>query len=123
MSGKKGNKNALKHGIFSKFTAVIDTDDQLEKMSTDKNTAELAYARARLAAAQKELDNAGAKYKTPAGIWIDPKIQWDAACRHWTEIIGRLINNNVNKGETETMVFESLMEAVRAANDKQKVNK
>lgn len=123
MPGKKGNKNALKHGIFSKFTAVIDTDDQLEKMSTDKNTAELAYARARLAAAQDALDEAGNPYQLENGVWIDPRIHWDAACRHWTEIIGRLINNNVNKGETETMVFESLMDAVRAANDKQKVNR
>lgn len=124
MPGKKGNKNALKHGIFSKHIAVVEDNEQLEKMSTDKNTDELAYARARLVEAQRMLDEAGHPYQVDGkGPWIDPRIPWDAACRHWTEIIGRLINNNVNKGETETMVFESLMEAVRAANDKQKVNR
>ena|SRR3990167_684272 len=121
MPGKKGNKNALKHGIFAQFIAVSE-DQQLAKMSNDKNNAELAYARVRLAAAQKALDNAE-EYQLRDGTRKDDRLQWDFACRHWTEIIGRLLQNNINKGETEAMIFETLMQAVRAANDKQNVRK
>jgi len=112
MPGKKGNKNALKHGIFSKFIAVVD-DKEMAKMSNDRNMDELAYARVRLAAATSELETATG----------EDKLKWDYACRHWTEIIGSLLNNNVNKGQTEAMIFESLIDAVRAANDKQHVHR
>jgi len=113
MAGTKGNKNALKHGIFSKFIAVTE-DKELAKMSNDKNLAEIAYARVRLAAAQTELNKAET---------TDDKLKWDYACRHWTEILGNLLKNNVDRGETEVMVFQNLLDAVRAANDKQNVQK
>jgi hypothetical protein len=32
-----------------------------------------------------------------------------------------MLFRNVNKGETEIMVFETLLDAIRAANDKQHV--
>jgi hypothetical protein len=109
MPGKKGNTNALKHGIYSKFVRVID-DEEMAKMKMDKNHDELAYARTRLAAAQKELNDA-----------TDPKdkLGWDYACRHWTEIIASMTTTNQKTGEQEVQIFESIFEAVRSANDKQ----
>ena len=113
MPGKKGNKNALKHGIFSQFIAVVE-DKQMQKMKSDRNTAELAYARTRLAHAQNEVEKA---------VAAEDKLKWDYACRHWTEIILNAINSNLNKVQTENMVFETLIDALRAANDKQHVQR
>lgn len=111
---KKGNKNAEKHGIFSKFIAVIDDENLIEGMSSEKNTAELAYARSRLANANKKYNEATSN---------DARIQWDYACRHWTEIIGNLIKANRDQRESEKAIFETLLDAVRAANDKQHVQR
>ena len=111
MPGAKGNKNALKHGIFSQFIAVVD-DDKLQGMANDSNKAELAYARTRLKEAQIERDKAKDD---------ETKLRWDYACRHWTEIVDTMIFRNMNKGETEVMIFQTLLDAVRAANDKQHV--
>jgi hypothetical protein len=111
---RKGNKNALKHGIFSKRIAVVENIEELDRMSNDSNTAELAHARAMLA------DASDRRYKSATDA---DRLQWDYACRHWSEVISNMIYRNVNKGETEVMVFESLLQAVRAANDKQKVQR
>lgn len=108
---KKGNKNALKHGIYSKFIAVADSEI-LEKMKNDANKDEIALARTRLADAISHRDKAADE---------DTKLKWDYACRHWTEIIDSMLFHNKKQGETEVMIFTSLLEAVRAANDKQSV--
>lgn len=112
MTPKPGNKNAQKHGIYSQFIAVIDNAEALETMSGENNRAELAYARSRLVNAQTEYKNA---------LAAEDKLKWDYACRHWTEIIDGMISRNVKKGETEHMIFQSLIEAIRAANDSQKI--
>lgn len=111
---RKGNKNALKHGIFSKRIAVVEHLDGLDEMSSDNNSAELAHARAMLADASDRRN--GSKND-------DDRIRWDYACRHWSEVIDAMIYRNINKGATEVMIFESLLEAVRAANDKQGVRR
>ncbi len=53
----------------------------------------------------------------------ESRLKWDYAARHWTEIIDGMISRNVQKGETETTIFTSLLDAVRAANDKQHVKR
>ena len=108
MAARKGNKNALKHGIYSKFIRVID-DEEMAKMKTDSNHDELSYARTRLQAAQKELEKAETQ---------EDKRGWDYACRHWTEIITGQVQNNRVTGEQEVQIFEHLFEAVRAAHVK-----
>lgn len=109
MAAKKGNKNALKHGIYSRFLAVQDVTD-IEGMSNQNVKDELTLSRARLAHALQQVKDAS-----------DPKekLAWDFACRHWTEIIVTTKTKSVEKRETEQMVFNSLIEAVRAANDRQ----
>jgi hypothetical protein len=109
MPAKKGNKNALKHGIYSKFIRIID-DKEMADMKADQNIDELANARVMLADATNRRENAPDDKE---------RIGWDYACRHWTEIIGTLTNQNKVTGQQEIQIFESLFEAVRAANDKQ----
>ena len=113
----RGNKNAQKHGIYSVYIAVIDSEEQIEKMSHDNNKAELAYARSRLVNAQIKYNTAAENILTKASDLL----QLDFACRHWTEIIDNMLARNTKKGETEQMIFTSLIEAIRAANDNQKV--
>jgi hypothetical protein len=113
MTPKKGNKNAFKHGIYSKFIAV-DDDGQLKGMKKDRNTDELALARVQLVKALDERDRA----TDP-----DQKRNWDHAVRHWTEIILTAVRDNAKMPETEDMIFTSLLDAVRAANDKQHVKR
>jgi len=108
---QKGNKNAYKHGIYSSFIATAD-EPSLKNMKPDNNRDEIAYARTRLAAAHRELK----KCTDP-----DQQIKWDYACRHWTEIIVTAISHNTNRPITEFQIFTTLLDAVRAANDKQQV--
>jgi hypothetical protein len=114
MAGKVGNKNALKHGIFAKRIRVVSDIKELESMSNDSNEAELAHARAMLADASDRRN--GAKID-------DDRLKWDYACRHWSEVIDNMIYRNLNKSETEMMIFNTLLDAVRAANDKQNVKR
>lgn len=114
MAGKKGNTNAFKHGIYSKFVAVVDDAEQIENMAINSNKAELANARAKLAQALKQYD---------AAVSADDKLRWDFACRHWTEIILAHTTHNASRKESEIAIFTSLLEAVRAANDKQNVQR
>jgi hypothetical protein len=103
MAAPKHNKNALKHGLYSKFILIVD-DEEMAKMKLDANHDELAYARTRLAAAQNELNRATDK----------DKLGWDYACRHWTEIISGMTHSNRVTGVQEVQIFEHLFEAVRA---------
>lgn len=112
MPGKKSNTNAWKHGIYSKFVAVVDDAEQIDKMPADKNKSELAIARAKLAQALKSYADATTD---------EDRLKWDYSCRHWTEIILAHTTHNANRRESEKSVFSSLLEAVRAANDKQHV--
>ena len=107
MPAKKGNKNALKHGIYSRFIAVNDTGD-MAGMSPDNTRDELSIARVRLVNALKEFDKAQG----------DDRVKWDYACRHWVEVINALISTNKNQVNTEVMVFTTAMDAIRALHDK-----
>jgi len=114
MPAKKGNKNALKHGIFAKRIEVVADIKELGSMSNDSNEAELAHARALLADCSDKRNKAKID---------DDRLKWDYACRHWSEVISNMIFRNLNKSETEMMIFNTLLDAVRAANDKQHVQR
>jgi hypothetical protein len=111
---KKGNTNAFKHGIYSKFVAVVDDADQIEKMPINSNKEELANARAKLAQSLKKYNDAPND---------EERLKWDYSCRHWTEIILAHTTHNANRRESEVSVFQSLLDAVRSANDRQNVQK
>lgn len=107
------NNNAKKHGIYSKYIAVADTEE-LQEMKRDKNHYELDHARARLADCSKRRDQAQDD---------ETRLKYDHACRHWSEIIDNMLFRNANRVQTEVQIFDSLIEAVRAANDKQNVQR
>ena len=111
---KKGNKNAYKHGIYAKRIQVIQNIEALETMPADVNTAELAHARVMLADASDRRNNAANE---------DDRLKWDYACRHWSEVIDSYTYHNAHRGEVEIQIFESLLDAIRAANDKQNVKR
>lgn len=113
MPAPKKNKNAFKHGIYSRFF-VVDDDIHLEGMKRDENKDELAIARVRLVAALDE---------RIAASDDEAKQHWDYAVRDWIEKINNLTNANKKSRETEEMIFTSLLDAVRAANDKQQVRR
>jgi len=114
MPAPKKNKNALKHGIFAKRITVVANLEELDGMSNDSNVAELAHARAMLADSSD---------RRTVALTDANRLQWDYACRHWSEVIDGMIYRNLNKGETELMIFNSLLDAARAANDKQNVRR
>ena len=114
MPAKKGNKNAQKHGIYAKFIAVVEDYQDIEGMPTKSGESELYLARARLANALKERD---------AATDQADKIQWDYACRHWIEIVDGMIARREEKRQTELAVFDTLLDAMRAMNDKQEVKR
>lgn len=105
----KGNKHAFKHGIYSPYIAAMD-EEALQSMKHDSNKDELAYARVRLAAAQERLK---------AATDDETRLKWDYACRHWTEIILTAISNNSDRPAITATIYTTLLDAVRAANDRE----
>jgi hypothetical protein len=113
MAAKKGNKNALKHGIYSKFIAVVD-DEFLDAMPVDDTKQEIKLARARVVDRLTRSENSG-----------DPEfdLKYDAGARHYLEIAINAIERNRERRATEKMRFVSLMDAMRAENVKQNVKR
>jgi hypothetical protein len=109
--GQKGNKNALKHGIYSKFI-LLAHDAALKGMSDKSVKDELAMACVCFIQAKENKDNA-----------TDPKdvIAWDAACHNWLSLI---INTKLQVKEVDQAagtVFDTFFEAVERANDVQNI--
>ncbi len=105
----KKNKNALKHGIYSQFITLGD-DKTMKGMSDNNSKDDLAFARVSLKKAAEKRANA-----------TDTKdyLALDFACHYWLDTI---INAKIRSKEIEQSiptVWNSLIEAVRAANDRQ----
>ena len=110
MPAKKGNKNALKNSIYSKFMAVVDTEE-LEAMPVDNTKNELMLARAQVVGRLMKRDQSNDD---------DTANKFDAGARHYLEIVITAIERNQERRQTEKMRFVSLMEAMRAENDRTK---
>lgn len=107
----KGNKNAFRHGIFTKFISLID-DREMAQMAVDNSMDELALARVKLANALERQERAADD---------ETYLKYDQAVRHWTEIVSGIIARTNTKEETEVMVFETLLDSIRYWNDRQSV--
>jgi hypothetical protein len=108
---KKGNKNALKHGLYSQF--ILETDVAGLKDMSDKNIAsEIAMARVNLSNAMKELRAAPSAAK---------KLEWNFAAHYWLETVIDAILRSREQQQTAAVVWDNLLEAVRSANDRQGV--
>ena len=107
--GQKGNKNALKHGIYSKFI-LLAHDAALKGMSDTNVKDDLAMARVKFATAMnKQADTADLK------DWLSVEL----FCYYW---LSKIMDCKLRIKEVDQVagsVFEDFMDAVRAANDRQ----
>jgi hypothetical protein len=109
--GQPGNRNSVKHGIYSKFILLGDRD-MLEGMTDGSLKDELALARACL---KNALERKEAATTEP------DRIAWDAAGHDWLEIIMKIKMNAAEKSLQANEIWDSLIEAIRATNDRQGV--
>ena len=110
---QKGNKNAIKHGIFAKFISS-DDDQAMEAMSPDDRKDELAMARIGLKSAWEE--------RIAASDTKD-KLAWDFSTHYWLELINTLKSATEEKMEAEADAWDSFIDAIQAANDRQHVKR
>ena len=106
MPGKRGNTNALKHGLYSKHISIQD-DIELIPMSGDQNPDELALARVSLA---HVLD------KRAASKTDDDYLRWDAAAAQWLNRINNMTEHNAIMGKDSRTAFVTILEYIRVAN-------
>lgn len=111
MVGRKGNKNALKHGLYSKHISVVD-DDQLLPMSATSNADELALARVRLDAVLLKQKSA----IVPAD-WLS----YENAIISLISQISGMVHANAVLGKDQHAVFVSVLDMIRVVNNKQNV--
>lgn len=107
MPGSPGNKNALKHGIYSSMVP----DPGVDNMPINSNRHEIALARSRLKSALTEYNKS---------TDTKDRLAWDFACRHWLDLIMTGINHNVVRPQMEGTIYTTLLDALRAANDRRK---
>ena len=106
---RPGNKNALKNGLYSQF--ILSTDVAGLKDMSDKTVkSEIAMARVNMKNAMKE------KEKTKEA---KEKLAWDFASHYWLETVIDAILRSKEQSQTVAVVWDTLLDAVRAANDKQ----
>ena len=110
---QKGNKNAIKHGIFAKFISP-DDDQAMEAMSPDDRKDELAMARIGLKLAWEERTSASDTKE---------KLAWDFSTHYWLELINTLKSATEEKMEAEVDAWDSFIDAIQAANDRQHVKR
>lgn len=109
--GKPGNKNALKHGLYSRF--ILNTDVAgLEIMSEKSIADEIAMARVNFSNAMQELNQATSSAK---------KLDWNFAAHYWLETVINAVLRSKEQSQAASVVWTSFQEAIRAANDKQGV--
>lgn len=105
-----GNKNALKHGIYSRYISVSE-DAELEPMPLDKNQHELALARVRLKdCIQKQRDSS-------AEDWL----KYEKAIAYYLRMIVSLTNKNALLGRDRRAAYITVMEMIRQVNEEQDV--
>jgi hypothetical protein len=109
--GQPGNHNAHTHGIYSKYILLRDKN-VIEGMTDGSLKDELALARARLKNALERMEAAKDEMIMVA---------WDNACHYWFDSIVKIKATATEKSLQADEVWDTLMEAVRAANDRQGV--
>ena len=113
MTKKKGaqprNRNALKHGIYSQFNSPRDVTS-MRGMSDKSNKDELAMARVGFQSAMIE---------RLAAVETKEQIAWDMCCQAWLNLVINAKAKAIEQEQSQTTIWDTFMDAVRAANDKQ----
>ena len=108
-----GNKNALKHGIFSQFIKPAD-DQAMAGMKPDDRSANVAMARVAFQEAWA---------KRMAASTDKEQQSWDFIAHYWLDSANLYQNQAGEKAVLVADVWETFRDAVRAANDRQGVKR
>ena len=109
----KGNQNARKHGLFAGY---LPEASELDEMAPEEGLKhDLLLLQGRLLNALREYENAVKKNDPVRGV------QWDKSVLLHLETITNLRLRMIERGQMREEVWESLEEAVRSANSRQKV--
>ncbi|MFA5874238.1 MAG: hypothetical protein WC832_09740 [Anaerolineales bacterium] len=111
--GQPSNHNALKNGIYAQFITLAD-DIDMDGMPDDNLNNELNLARLNLTKALTEKDSA----KT-----TKEKLAWDFASHYWLDTVIHIKIKNMERKQTVVEVWDSYIDAIRAANDKQVIKR
>lgn len=103
------NRNALKHGIYSQFIEPRDIT-AMRGMSDRSNKDELAMARVGFKRAMLE--------RLAASDTKD-KQSWEVLCQTWLNLVITAKSKAIEQEQTHTTVWDTFLDAIRAANDKQ----
>ena len=106
---RKGNKNTLKHGIFSQFISPADIA-AMAGMSDDSPEDDLAMARVNFAAVMK---------KRSETHDLKDGLACDRAAHSWLDTINSYKSRFREKTENNDEVWTSFKDALRAANERQ----
>jgi hypothetical protein len=110
---KPGNRNALKHGLYSEFI-IFSEIAGLKDMSDKTITDEIAMARVNFKNAMQQANQAGDS---------KAKLSWDFASHYWMETIINAILRSKEQEQTAAVVWDTFIAAIRAANDRQQVRR
>ena len=108
--GQPGNKNRLKHGIYSQHISIQD-DEQVDAMPLDINNDELTFARIRLK------DCILKQQAAPPEDWLS----YEKAITSYLAKIVAMIHHNAVLGEDKKVAFMTVMEMIRQVNEEQHV--
>jgi hypothetical protein len=108
-----GNTNAIKNSIYSRFTAVVDSDE-LAAMPRNNWNHELDLIRSQI------VDRLG---KRESALDEELSIKYDTGARHYIQMTIDALIQNSNRRLSEKMQFTSLMDSMLAQNDKQNVQR
>ena len=111
MPGKKGNKNALKHGIYSKHISIQD-DEELASMSHNNNADELALLRTRI---RIILD------KQPSATALEDWLKLEALIDSNIIATANMLHSNAVLGKDQKQAFVSIMDMIDVINREQRV--
>ena len=112
--GQPGNLNALKHGIYARFIAVRDNEEMAD-MPDKGHSDELAMARVRLVNAMDEYNKAK-ENGDQANM-----VTWDNSIRRHLDTITTIKTHMQMERESEDCLWTTIMEALRATNDREQV--
>ena len=108
--GQPGNKNGIKHGIYSQHISVQD-DQQADAMPLDINNDELTFARIRLK------DCILKQQTAPPEDWLS----YEKAITTYLSKIVAMVHHNAVLGEDKKTAFMTVLEMIRQVNEEQHV--
>ena len=111
--GQPGSHNALKNGIYAHFITLAD-EREMMCMSEDDTIDELNLARLYLTKALNERDEAKTSKE---------KLAWDFASHYWLDTVIHIKIKNMERKQTVVEVWDTFIDAIRAANDKQVIKR